>query len=106
MALLDRVKVPEAPPRGVDPERVDRVLAAIPKKNLRDRVLVTLIARTVLLDDEALVALLRRYLRVIGYTRGPLFRAAKNFAGGPLRYASAQELWAKYNGCGSAGGTV
>jgi integrase/recombinase XerC/integrase/recombinase XerD len=131
-ALLDRVKVPEAAPRGVDPERVDQVLAAIPKINLRDRVLFTLIARTgvragealgvhiedltltpddehvtvhgkggrsrtVLLDDPALVALLRRYLRQSGCTRGPLFRAAKNHIGGPLRYASAQELWAKYN---------
>ncbi|MGE6955058.1 tyrosine-type recombinase/integrase, partial [Staphylococcus capitis] len=54
-------------------------------------------SRTILLDDPALVVLLRRYLRVTGYTRGPLFRAAKNHVGGPLRYASAQELWAKYN---------
>jgi integrase/recombinase XerD len=54
-------------------------------------------SRTILLDDEHLVALLRRYLRATGYTRGPLFRAAKNHVGGPLRYASAQELWAKYN---------
>jgi integrase/recombinase XerD len=132
IALLDRVKVPEAPPRGVDPDHVDRVLAVIPKRNLRDRVLFTLIARTgvrasealgvhvedltltpddehvtvhgkggrsrtILLDDPALVALIRRYLRATGYTRGPLFRAAKNNVGGPLRYASAQELWAKYN---------
>jgi len=51
----------------------------------------------VLLDDPALVALLRRYLRQTSYTRGPLFRAAKNHICGPLRYASAQELWAKYN---------
>jgi integrase len=57
--------------------------------------------RTILLDDPALVALLRRYLRATGYTRGPLFRAAKNHIGGPLRYASAQELWAKYNAAAS-----
>jgi integrase/recombinase XerD len=129
---LDRVKVPEAPPRGVDPGRVAKVLAAIPKQSPRDRVLFTLIARTgvrasealgvhvddltltpddehvtvhgkggrsrtILLDDEHLVVLLRRYLRATGYTRGPLFRAAKNHVGGPLRYASAHELWAKYN---------
>jgi integrase/recombinase XerD len=132
IALLDRVKVPEPGPRGVDPARVDKVLAAIPKRSLRDRVLFTLIARTgvrasealgvhvedltltpddehvtvygkggrsrtILLDDSALVALIRRYLRVTGYTRGPLFRAAKNNIGGSLRYASAQALWAKYN---------
>ncbi|QTJ71425.1 tyrosine-type recombinase/integrase (plasmid) [Rhodococcus sp. ZPP] len=52
--------------------------------------------RTVLLDDPALLALLRRHLRHTGYTRGPLFRAAKNHVGGPLRYASAEELWRKY----------
>jgi site-specific recombinase XerD len=44
----------------------------------------------------ALVALLRRYLKVRGYRHGPLFRAEKNYIGGPLRYASAQQLWAKY----------
>jgi site-specific recombinase XerD len=135
-ALVDRVKVPEARPRGVDSDRVEKILAVIPKRNLRDRVLFTLIARTgvrasealgvhvedltltpddehvavhgkggrsrtILLDDPALVALLRRYLRAVGYTRGPLFRAAKHHIGGPLRYASAQELWAKYNATAS-----
>jgi integrase/recombinase XerC/integrase/recombinase XerD len=57
--------------------------------------------RTVLLDDPALLVLLRRYLRATGYRRGPLFRAEKNNIGGPLRYASAQELWSKY--CRAAG---
>jgi integrase/recombinase XerD len=52
--------------------------------------------RTVPLDDPVLVALLRRYLKVRGYQHGPLFRAEKNYIGGPLRYASAQQLWAKY----------
>ncbi len=52
--------------------------------------------RTVLLDDPVLVTLLRRYLKVRGYRHGPLFRAEKNYIGGPLRYASAQQLWAKY----------
>jgi site-specific recombinase XerD len=52
--------------------------------------------RTVLLDDPVLVTLLRRYLKVRGYRHGPLFRAEKNYVGGPLRYASVQELWAKY----------
>jgi site-specific recombinase XerD len=132
IALLDRVKVAQAPPRGVDPARVEKILAVIPKPNLRDRVLFTLIARTglragealgvhvedltltpddehvtvhgkggrsrtILLDDPALVALIHRHLRATGHTRGPLFRAAKNHIGGPLRYASAQELWTKYN---------
>src|SRR6266536_3434261 len=120
-----------AQPRGVDPDRVERILAVIPKRNLRDRVLFTLIARTgarasealgvhddltltpddehvtvhgkggrsrtILLDDPALVALIRRYLRATRYAHGPLFRAAKNHICGPLRYASAQELWTKYN---------
>lgn len=57
--------------------------------------------RTVLLDDPALLVLLRRYLRATGYQRGPLFRAEKNHIGGPLRYASAQQLWSKY--CRAAG---
>jgi len=52
--------------------------------------------RTVLLDDPALVTALRRYLKMRGYRHGPLFRAQKNHIGGPLRYASVQELWAKY----------
>ena len=52
--------------------------------------------RTVLLDDPALVTALRRYLKMRGYRHGPLFRAEKNHIGGPLRYASVQELWAKY----------
>jgi integrase/recombinase XerD len=52
--------------------------------------------RTVLLDDSTLVALLRRYLKMRGYRHGSLFRAEKNYVGGPLRYASAQELWTKY----------
>ena len=56
--------------------------------------------RTVLLDDSTLVALLRRYLKTRGYRHGPLFRAEKNYTGGPLRYASVHELWAKY--CASA----
>jgi integrase/recombinase XerD len=52
--------------------------------------------RTVLLDDPSVVAMLRRYLRARGYRHGPLFRAEKNHIGGPLRYASARTLWAKY----------
>jgi integrase/recombinase XerD len=52
--------------------------------------------RTILLDDPALIASLRRYLKVRGYRHGPLFRAEKNHVGGPLRYASVQELWTKY----------
>lgn len=52
--------------------------------------------RTVLLDDSTLVALLRRYLKARGYRHGPLFRAEKNYVGGPLRYSSVHQLWAKY----------
>ncbi|WP_135230359.1 tyrosine-type recombinase/integrase [Deinococcus fonticola] len=52
--------------------------------------------RTVLLDDPRLVNLLRRYLRTLGYTRGPLFQARKNGRGGPLRYQSVQERWQGY----------
>jgi integrase/recombinase XerD len=57
--------------------------------------------RTVLLDDDRLVATLRRYLTATGYRSGPLFRAEKNHLGGPLRYASPQARWAQY--CQAAG---
>lgn len=59
--------------------------------------------RTILLDDPALVTLLKRYLRQHQYQYGPLFRAHKNGCGGPLRYQSAQGLWARY--CQQAGVT-
>ena len=52
--------------------------------------------RTVLIDGDSLVAQLRTYLRHTGYRHGPLFRAEKNGRGGPLRYQSAQEHWARY----------
>ncbi|ABF45998.1 MULTISPECIES: tyrosine-type recombinase/integrase [Deinococcus] len=52
--------------------------------------------RTVLLDDPKLVNMLRRYLRTLGYTHGPLFQATKNGRGGPLRYQSVQERWQGY----------
>ncbi|GMA14334.1 integrase (plasmid) [Deinococcus metallilatus] len=54
--------------------------------------------RTVLLDDPKLVSMLRRYLRTLGYTHGPLFQATKNGRGGPLRYQSVQERWQGYTG--------
>jgi len=57
--------------------------------------------RTVLIDGDSLVAQLRTYLRLTGYRHGPLFRAEKNGRGGPLRYQSAQEHWARY--CAAAG---
>jgi len=57
--------------------------------------------RTILLDDPVLIADLRRYLTRRRYRHGPIFRAEKNHRGGPLRYQSAQELWAGY--CTTAG---
>lgn len=52
--------------------------------------------RTVLLDDARLVRQLRSFLKQTGYRHGPLFRAQKNGRGGPLRYQSVQEHWARY----------
>ena len=52
--------------------------------------------RTVLLDEAGLVGQLRSYLKWTGYRHGPLFRAEKNGRGGPLRYQSVQERWARY----------
>ena len=51
--------------------------------------------RTVLLDEVGLVGQLRLYLKWTGYRHGPLFRAEKNGRGGPLRYQSVQERWAR-----------
>ncbi|GAA0501501.1 tyrosine-type recombinase/integrase [Deinococcus depolymerans] len=52
--------------------------------------------RTVLLYDPGLVNALRKYLRSLDYTHGPLFQAQKNGRGGPLRYQSVQERWQGY----------
>ena len=57
--------------------------------------------RTILLDDTALVALLKRYIQQQGYQHGALFRAHKNYRGGALRYQSVQAKWAGY--CQQAG---
>ena len=57
--------------------------------------------RTILLDDPRLVQQLRTYLKRMGYKYGPLFRAEKNWRGGPLCYQSMQERWNHY--CSQAG---
>jgi integrase/recombinase XerD len=44
--------------------------------------------RSVLLEDPHLVQQLRTYLKRMGYTHGPLFRAEKNGRGGPLLLTS------------------
>ena len=54
MAKLDRVKLPEPHPRGLDPKVIRKVLDAIPRQNLRDRLLFTLVAETGLRIAEAL----------------------------------------------------
>jgi integrase/recombinase XerD len=61
--------------------------------------------RTILLDDPALVRELRAHLGAGGRdparARGPLFRALKGGRGGPLRYQSIHERWARY--CAAVG---
>jgi len=52
--------------------------------------------RTVLLDDPALVVKLRKYIKGLDYTHGPLFQAGKNGRGGPIRYQSVQVRWKTY----------
>lgn len=51
---LDRVKVPEYQPRPIEPSLIRKLLGAIPRQNLRDRLLFTLIAETGLRVAEAL----------------------------------------------------
>jgi site-specific recombinase XerD len=136
MEKIDRVKREPPLPRGLAREKVEAILAAMPPRQQRDRLLFRLILeiglrvgealglhvedliltpdderihvvgkggkpRTVLLDDSRLVRQLRTYLKETGYRHGPLFRAAKNGRGGPLRYQSVQERWARY--CEQAG---
>ncbi len=62
--------------------------------------------RTVLLDDDRLVALFRRYLTTTGYRSGPLFRAEKNHSGGSLRCSSAQARWAQYTAAAGMSATL
>jgi site-specific recombinase XerD len=54
MQKLERVRTPDAHPRPLDPRVVRKILDAIPRQNLRDRLLFTLIAETGLRIAEAL----------------------------------------------------
>jgi len=54
MLKLERIAVPEALPRPLDDRIVRKILDAIPRKNLRDRLLFTLIAETGCRISEAL----------------------------------------------------
>lgn len=54
MQKLERVSVPEALPRPLEARVIRKVLNAIPRANLRDRLLFTLIAETGLRVSEAL----------------------------------------------------
>jgi integrase/recombinase XerD len=139
MTKLERVRLPDPQPRAIPRTTIERILAAIPRAQRRDRLLFRLIQetglrigealaihvedldltadderlsvlgkggrrRTILLDDPRLVVELRGYLKATGYLHGPLFRAAKNGRGGPLRYQSVQQRWAGY--CAAVGVTV
>jgi len=131
MDRVQRVRLNDPKPRALKREQIEKILAAIPKTQLRDLLLFRLIYETglrvgealalhiedldltpdnehlnvlgkggrrrlVLLDDPALVKLLRRYLARMHYQYGSLFRAAKNGRGGSLRYQSIQERWIVY----------
>ena len=54
MQKLERVSVPEPLPRPIEPRLIRKILDAIPRANLRDRLLFTLIAETGLRVSEAL----------------------------------------------------
>ncbi len=54
MDKIDPVKIPEKLPRPLENETLDRIFNAIPRQNLRDRLLFTLIRETGLRVSEAL----------------------------------------------------
>ncbi|NNJ13631.1 tyrosine-type recombinase/integrase [Chloroflexales bacterium ZM16-3] len=54
LVKLDRVRVPEPTPRGVERDQIDAILAVIPRDQLRDQVLFRLLAETGLRISEAL----------------------------------------------------
>lgn len=51
---IDRVRVPAGVPRPVAPARIDRVIAVIPRANLRDRLLFDFLKHTGVRVSEAL----------------------------------------------------
>jgi site-specific recombinase XerD len=51
---VERIKLPEALPRGIERKAIQRILDIIPRKNLRDRLLFTLTSETGLRISEAL----------------------------------------------------
>lgn len=81
MDLLARTKVPKAAARGVDPARVEKILVARTGLRASEALGVDVDGLTLTADDE--------HVTVHGKV------------GGPLRYASAQELRAKYNAAAS-----
>ena len=62
--------------------------------------------RTVRLADRGYVHLLTLYLSRAGYTRGPLFRASINGAGGPLSYDAAHHRWNRYRAAAGVDVTI
>src|SRR5207245_1187226 len=48
----------------------------------------------------------RRDLTATGYPHGPIFRAEKNGVGGPLRYSTVQEHWARYTAAAGVSATL
>jgi len=50
---MERLRLPEPHPKGLDNRTIERILSAIPRGNLRDRLLFTLIAETRLSASEA-----------------------------------------------------
>jgi len=54
MNKVERIKLPEALPRGIEKKVINKILATIPKEKLRDRLLFTLIYESGLRVSEAL----------------------------------------------------
>jgi integrase/recombinase XerD len=54
MDKVERIKLPESLPRGLDRKVIEKIFSTIPKENLRDKLLFTLIAETGLRVSEAL----------------------------------------------------
>jgi integrase/recombinase XerD len=128
---LEPVRVNPPLPRALRPEQIQAILAAIPARHLRDRVLFGLLyttgarvgevlalhvqdidltigderitvlgkggrRRTLLIDDPRVLVLLRRHLRSLRRSSGPVFTSSRGTSTTPLVYEAIRQRWQAY----------